>query len=68
MKMSEIKELSSQELLERLDNEKTMLVKMRLNHAISPLDNPMKIRYTRKNIARSGDRIAQERTDPKTNS
>jgi large subunit ribosomal protein L29 len=50
--MSEIKELSSQELLERLDNEKSALVRMKLNHAISPLDNPIKIKYTRKNIAR----------------
>ena len=50
--MSEIKELSSQELLERLDNEKSTLVRMKLNHAISPLDNPIKIKYTRKNIAR----------------
>ena len=50
--MSEIKELSSQELLERLDNEKSALVRMKLNHAISPLDNPIKIKYTRRNIAR----------------
>jgi len=50
--MSEIKELSSQELLERLDNEKSTLVRMKLNHAISPLDNPIKIKYTRRNIAR----------------
>jgi len=66
--MSEIKELSSQELLERLDNEKTMLVKMRLNHAISPLDNPMKIRYTRKNIARLETELRKRELDPKTNS
>ncbi len=68
MKMSEIKELSSQELLERLDNEKTMLVKMRLNHAISPLDNPMKIRFTRKNIARLETELRRRETEPKTNS
>lgn len=66
--MSEIKELSSQELLERLDNEKTMLVKMRLNHAISPLDNPMKIRFTRKNIARLETELRRRETEPKTNS
>ena len=52
MKSSEIRELSNQELLERIDNEKTALVRMRLNHAISPLDNPQKIRESRKTIAR----------------
>ena len=52
MKSSEIKELSNQELLERIDNEKTSLVRMKLNHAISPLENPQKIKESRKTIAR----------------
>ena len=52
MKSSEIRELSNQELLERIDNEKTALVRMKLNHAISPLENPQKIKETRKTIAR----------------
>ena len=52
MKSSEIKELSIQELTERLDSEESMLVRMKMNHAVSPLDNPIKIVETRKNIAR----------------
>ena len=52
MKSSEIRELSNQELLERIDNEKTALVRMKLNHAISPLENPQKIKESRKTIAR----------------
>lgn len=52
MKSSEIKELSNQELLERIDNEKTAIVRMKLNHAISPLENPQKIKESRKTIAR----------------
>jgi large subunit ribosomal protein L29 len=52
MKSSEIRELSNQELLERIDNEKTNLVRMKLNHAISPLENPQKIKESRKTIAR----------------
>lgn len=68
MKMSEILELSSQELLERLDNEKSMLVRMKLNHAISPLDNPMKIRYTRKNIARIETELRKRELNTKSNS
>ncbi len=52
MKSSEIRELSNQELLERIDNEKASLVRMKLNHAISPLENPQKIKESRKTIAR----------------
>ncbi|MDZ7737699.1 MAG: 50S ribosomal protein L29 [Bacteroidales bacterium] len=52
MKTSEINQFTSQEILERIDNERTSLTRMKLNHAISPLDNPNKIKETRGNIAR----------------
>lgn len=52
MKNSELIELTNKELSERLDNEKDYLLRLRLNHAISPLDNPMKIKESRRNIAR----------------
>ena len=52
MKTSEIIELSSAEILERIDANQDSLTRMKMNHAISPLDNPMKIRETRRNIAR----------------
>ena len=52
MKMSEVKELSTSELAERIETEKNTLVRMRLNHAVSPLDNPLKLNFARKDIAR----------------
>lgn len=52
MKSSEIRELTTQELLERLESEETLMVRMRMNHAVSPLDNPNKLVETRRNIAR----------------
>ena len=52
MKSSEIRELTIQELLERLESEETLMVRMKMNHAVSPLDNPNKIVETRRNIAR----------------
>lgn len=52
MKNSEIRELTDQELKERIDTEKTMLLKMRLNHTVTPLDNPHKITAQRHNVAR----------------
>lgn len=52
MKMSEIKELTTAELKERIEAEKNTLIRMKLNHAVSPLDNPMKLKYARKDVAR----------------
>lgn len=52
MKYSEIKELTTKEIVERVDNEKNLLTRQKLNHSISPLDNPLIIKGTRKNIAR----------------
>jgi len=52
MKNSEIRELSTSELVERIENEQVFLLKQRMNHAVSPLDNPQKIKETRKNIAK----------------
>lgn len=52
MKTREIKELSVKELQERLTNDKEVLSRLKINHAISPLDNPMQIRDVRKQVAR----------------
>ncbi len=52
MKTSEINEMTISDIEERIENEKTALQQMELNHSVSPLDNPMKIRHARRNIAR----------------
>ncbi len=52
MKNAEIREMTTNDLNERLDEVEAMLVKMEINHAISPLENPMKIRWNRREIAR----------------
>jgi large subunit ribosomal protein L29 len=52
MKTSEITELTTAEIIERIENSNEELVRMKLNHSVNPLDNPMKIRFARKNIAR----------------
>ncbi len=44
--------MSDAELLDKLDIEKVGLTKMNMGHQISPLDNPMKIRVARRNVAR----------------
>ncbi|WP_026236172.1 50S ribosomal protein L29 [Pontibacter roseus] len=52
MKNSEIKALSLEELKEKLNTEQTTMQNLRFAHAISPLENPMKIRETKRLVAR----------------
>jgi len=47
-----IKELSTAELEERLEEERKQLTKLKLNHAVSPLENPHKIKDYKHTIAR----------------
>ncbi len=59
MKTSEIRELTTKEIVELLDAEKMNLNKMVLNHAISPLDNPNVIRVSRRTIAKFQTELRQ---------
>jgi large subunit ribosomal protein L29 len=52
MKSNVIKELSTAELQERLAVEKVQLNKIKINHAVTPLENPNKIKETKREIAR----------------
>ena len=52
MKTSEIKELSNAEVVERIQTDQDSLLRMKMNHAISPLDNPQVIVGVRRKIAR----------------
>ncbi|MEN8247497.1 MAG: 50S ribosomal protein L29 [Bacteroidota bacterium] len=52
MKNSEIRALSIEEITQKLLAEKEALQKLKFAHAISPIENPMKIRETKKLIAR----------------
>jgi large subunit ribosomal protein L29 len=52
MEQKVVRELTTGEIIERLDEEKRQLSKLKLNHAVSPLENPNKITAYRKTIAR----------------
>jgi large subunit ribosomal protein L29 len=52
MEQKVIKELSTPELIERLDEERKQLIRLKINHAVSPLENPNKIKAYRQTIAR----------------
>ncbi len=52
MKVKEVRELETKDLAERLETEIAKYNQMKLNHSISPLENPSEIKMTRRNIAR----------------
>ena len=52
MKIKEINELETKELVEKLENAQAALNTMKLNHTVSPLENPSQIKATRRDIAR----------------
>ena len=52
MKSKEVKALSVEQLNQTLTEEKERLLKLKFAHAVSPIENPMRIRNTRRLIAR----------------
>ncbi len=52
MKNKEILGLTTKEIVERIATEKMNLTKLRMNHAVSPLENPQRLKEVRRLIAR----------------
>ena len=52
MKSAEIKELSVKELQERIEAQKAQLTKLKVQHAVSPVEDPPIIKKSRRDIAR----------------
>ena len=52
MKQTEIIKLTDQDLRDKLTEYQKKLLELRMSHAISPIENPMQIKITRRIIAR----------------
>ncbi len=59
MKKEEIKELSTADLQERLEQMEKQYLQLNVNHAVSPLDTPAKITADRRMIARCKTELRQ---------
>ena len=57
MKNSEILELSTEELVARINEEKHNLTKLKFAHAVSAIENPTRITKVRKDVARLNTEI-----------
>ena len=67
MKQQVIQEMGTAELVERLDEEQKHLTRLRLNHAVSPLDNPHQISENRKTIARIKTELRKRQFEEQNN-
>jgi len=52
MKNSEIEKLSLEDLQDKLAEFQKQLSDLKMNHAVSPLENPLEIKTVRKTVAR----------------
>jgi large subunit ribosomal protein L29 len=52
MKAQILTDMPIGELNDLLQSERDRLVKMKMSHAVSPLENPMQIKFARKTVAR----------------
>ena len=52
MKASEIENLSLEDLQDKLADYQKQLLDLKMNHAVSPLENPLQIKTIRKTVAR----------------
>jgi large subunit ribosomal protein L29 len=52
METEEIKKLSDKELTEKVAAERSMLTKLKLQHSVSQIENPIRIRAQRKLVAK----------------
>ena len=52
MKIKEVRELETKDLAEKIEAEVAKYNQMKLNHAITPMENPSEIKATRRDIAR----------------
>ena len=59
MKIKEVKELETKDLVEKIENAEAALTNMKLNHQITPLENPSQIKAARRDIARMKTELSQ---------
>ena len=65
MKAQVLTDMPKNELDDLLVVERERLIKMKMSHAVSPMENPLQIKFTRKTIARVMTEISKRRNASK---
>jgi large subunit ribosomal protein L29 len=62
MKAQVLTDMPLNELHDLLVTEREKLVKMKMSHSVSPMENPMKIKFSRKTVARIMTELSRRNT------
>ena len=65
MKLQVLTDMPKNELQDLLVSEREKLTRMKMSHAVSPLENPLQLKFTRKAIARVMTEISKRRNTSK---
>ncbi|MBT6650846.1 MAG: 50S ribosomal protein L29 [Flavobacteriales bacterium] len=65
MKAQVLTDMPENELHDLLVTEREKLIKMKMSHAVSPMENPLQIKFTRKAIARVMTELSNRRNTSK---
>jgi len=65
MKAQVLTDMPENELHDLLVTEREKLIKMKMSHAVSPMENPLQIKFTRKAIARVMTELSKRRNTSK---
>ena len=65
MKAQVLTDMPENELQDLLATEREKLIKMKMSHAVSPMENPLQIKFTRETIARVMTELSKRRNTSK---
>lgn len=63
MKNSEIQELTTEEIVARISEEKANLTKLKFAHTVSAIENPLRITGVRKDVARLNTELTKRKAE-----
>lgn len=67
LKKQDIKELTTEELHQRIEDETVRYTKMKFNHVVSSLDNPHVLKNLRRDIARLNTEATTRKIEQSSN-
>jgi large subunit ribosomal protein L29 len=62
MKAQVLTDMPLNEIQDLLLTERDRLIKMKMSHAVSPMENPMQIKFARRNVARIMTEMSRRNT------
>ncbi len=65
MKNSEILELSTEDIIAQITEERAILRKLKFAHAVSAIENPSRIKFARRSIARLQTELTKRKSEEK---